>query len=260
VWGIRNVPTWEQMERDDFVLCVYDGIYRYVARLLAKYDNPECAEAIWGINDEGRTWRYMYFLTEPIKIYQPVYEYEGYLQSTYRGFTRIVDARLADIEEDYGSIEEFIKETLQYEGERLPDGLQLATDRSKKVAEDSLQVDDVTHGDIDEAVIPDSEGRKRLVRHVSYERSPKNRRLAIKLHGTTCAVCEFNFDRTYGKDYANGYIQIHHIKPLSEYEGEVDPARDLVPLCANCHAMAHKRTDTVTTIKELKELIEKAKS
>jgi hypothetical protein len=36
VWGIRNVPTWEQMERDDFVLCVYDGTYRYVARLLAK--------------------------------------------------------------------------------------------------------------------------------------------------------------------------------------------------------------------------------
>jgi hypothetical protein len=48
VWGIRNLPTWEQMERDDFVLCVYDGIYHYVARLLAKYDNPECAEAIWG--------------------------------------------------------------------------------------------------------------------------------------------------------------------------------------------------------------------
>ena len=40
VWGIRNVPTWEQMERDDFVLCVYDSIYHYVARLLAKYDNP----------------------------------------------------------------------------------------------------------------------------------------------------------------------------------------------------------------------------
>jgi len=75
------------MERDDFALCVYDGIYHYVARLLAKYDNPECAEAIWGTNDEGRTWRYMYFLTKPIKIYQPVYEYEGYLHSRYQGFT-----------------------------------------------------------------------------------------------------------------------------------------------------------------------------
>jgi hypothetical protein len=53
--GIRNIPTWEQMERDDFVLCVYDSAYRYVARLLAKYDNPDCAEAIWGTNDEGQT-------------------------------------------------------------------------------------------------------------------------------------------------------------------------------------------------------------
>jgi hypothetical protein len=31
----------------------------------------------------------MYFLTKPIKISQPVYEYEGYLHSRYQGFTRI---------------------------------------------------------------------------------------------------------------------------------------------------------------------------
>jgi predicted HNH restriction endonuclease len=30
-------------------------------------------------------------------------------------------------------------------------------------------------------------------------------------------------------------------------------------LCANCHAMAHKRRETVTPIEELKELIDKAK-
>jgi hypothetical protein len=260
VWGIRNVPTWEQMERDDFVLCVYDGIYHYVARLLAKYDSPEYAEAIWGTNDEGQTWRYMYFLTEPIKIYQPVYEYEGYLHSRYQGFTRIADARLREIEEDYGSIEEFIKETLQHEGEGLPGGLQSGTDPIEKIAEDSLLVDDVTHGHIDEKVVPDTEGRKRLAQHVFYERSQKNRRAAIRIHGTTCAVCGFDFDETYGENYADGYIQIHHIKPLSEYEGEVNPETDLVPLCANCHAMAHKRRDTVTTIEESKALIEKASS
>src|SRR5215213_6126664 len=201
----------------------------------------------------------MYFLTKPIKIYQPVYEYEGYLHSRYQGFTRIADARLDEIEKDYGSIEEFIKENLQYEGEGLPGGLQSGTDPSEKIAEDSLQVDDVTHGEIDEKVVPDSEGRKRLVQHVSYERSQKNRREAIKIHGTTCAVCTFNFDETYGEDYADGYIQIHHIKPLSEHEGEVDPETDLVPLCANCHAMAHRRRATVTSIEELKELVEKAK-
>ena len=201
----------------------------------------------------------MYFLTKPIKIYQPVYEYEGYLHSRYQSFTRIADARLDEIEKDYGSIEEFIKETLQYEGEGLPGGLQPRTDPSEKIAEESLEVDDVTHGEINEKVVPDREGRERLGQHRTYERSPKNRRIAIKIHGTTCAVCEFDFDETYGKDYAGGYIQIHHIKPLSEYEEEMDPETDLVPLCANCHAMAHRRRDTVTSIEELKELIEKAK-
>jgi 5-methylcytosine-specific restriction endonuclease McrA len=57
----------------------------------------------------------------------------------------------------------------------------------------------------------------------------------------------------------HGYIQIHHIKPVSEYEGEVDPETDLVPLCANCHAMAHRRRVTVTSIDDLKALIENAK-
>jgi predicted HNH restriction endonuclease len=140
----------------------------------------------------------------------------------------------------------------------LPVGLQPGSSHSEKIAEESLQVDDVTHGEITEKVVPDREERERLSQHVTYERSPKNRRLAIQIHGTTCAVCKFNFDETYGKDYADGYIQIHHIKPLSVYEGEVVPETDLVPLCANCHAMAHRRRATVTSIEELKELIEMA--
>jgi predicted HNH restriction endonuclease len=73
-------------------------------------------------------------------------------------------------------------------------------------------------------------------------------------------VAGVQYSETYGKDYADGYIQIHHIKPLSKNEGEVDPRTDLVPLCANCHTIAHRRRDTVTSIEELKSLmIEKAK-
>lgn len=36
----------------------------------------------------------------------------------------------------------------------------------------------------------------------------------------------------------------------------MDPATDLVPLCANCHAMAHRRRTTVTSIEEIRALIE----
>ena len=38
-------------------------------------------------------------------------------------------------------------------------------------------------------------------------------------------MCGFDFDETYGEDYTDGHIQIHHIKLLSEYEGEVSPKR-----------------------------------
>jgi predicted HNH restriction endonuclease len=136
----------------------------------------------------------------------------------------------------------------------------LAPNRSKEVAESSLQVDDITHGTVDEKAIPETEGRERIVQHVVYERSRKNREMTIKIHGTVCQVCGFDFDDVFGRDHANSYIEIHHVRPLSEHEGEVDPATDLVPLCANCHRMAHRRRTTVTSIEELKELIEKAKS
>lgn len=256
--GVRNIPNWKAMERGDYVLCMYGNTYHYVARVLAKYNNERFARRVWGEDEGGETWEYMYFLTEPLEVERHVSEFEGYLNAVYRGFTRISDDRLDAILDDYGSIEGLIKEILDYQDEGLPTQLMLAPDRSEEIAVSSLQVDDVAHGKVDEKVIPDSEGRKRIVQHVDYERSRKNREMAIKIHGTVCQVCGFDFDEVYGRDYADSYIEIHHVRPLSEYEGKVDPATDLVPLCANCHRMAHRRRITVTPIDELRVLIEEA--
>ena len=82
--------------------------------------------------------------------------------------------------------------------------------------------------------------------------------MAIKLHGTRCQACGFDFDEFYGRDQAGSYIEVHHVKPLSEHEGEVDPASDLVCLCANCHRMAHRRRTSVNSIDELRIMIEEA--
>lgn len=44
----------------------------------------------------------------------------------------------------------------------------------------------------------------------------------------------------------SGIIHVHHLKPLHESIGIgiVDPSRDLVPVCPNCHAVIHsKRND-----------------
>lgn len=68
------------------------------------------------------------------------------------------------------------------------------------------------------------EGARLQVLVNAYERNPEARRQCIKAHGTACCICGFIFGAVYGPE-AEGYIHIHHIKPLSEIGGEyvVDP-------------------------------------
>ena len=73
-----------------------------------------------------------------------------------------------------------------------------------------------------------------------YEHSPDARRICIAHHGTSCAACGFSFEIAYG-DLGRDFIPVHHLVPVSQLDSNyvLDPVTDLVPLCANCHAMAH---------------------
>jgi len=52
-----------------------------------------------------------------------------------------------------------------------------------------------------------------------------------------------------------GFIEVHHMKPLSSIDEEVvvNPETNLVPLCSNCHRMLHRKQDGVFFVEELKE-------
>lgn len=84
------------------------------------------------------------------------------------------------------------------------------------------------------------EGAARVISVNAYERNPKARARCIEHHGYKCAVCQFDFADFYG-DIGRDFIHVHHIVPLGETKGEykVNPVKDLVPVCANCHAMIH---------------------
>lgn len=114
-----------------------------------------------------------------------------------------------------------------------------------------------TSGNSYSTFTPDSEGRKLLQNHIRYERSLKNRAEALKIHGNTCCVCGFNFDKFYGIQLASNYIEMHHIKPLYNYNGLIDPKTDLVPVCANCHRMLHRYRNKILSIDELKNILNK---
>jgi 5-methylcytosine-specific restriction protein A len=89
-----------------------------------------------------------------------------------------------------------------------------------------------------------------------YERNPINRRNAIRIHGTVCQGCGFDFEKVYG-EIGKDYIEVHHIKPLYEGGGSVpiNAETDLICVCANCHRMIHRRKDKVLSLKELQKLL-----
>ena len=102
------------------------------------------------------------------------------------------------------------------------------------------------------------EGIPRWRVHRTYERSSRNRARAILHHGNSCLGCGFSFDAVYTHKHAKGFIEVHHRRPLSEGPKAIDPAEDLIPLCANCHRMVHRRGDEWLDLEELRRLMAEA--
>ena len=102
-----------------------------------------------------------------------------------------------------------------------------------------------------------TEGKRTVYYTTKYERSSKNREAAIRIHGTKCMICGFDFGQKYG-ELGKGYIEVHHIKPLATLEKEVviNPETDLICVCANCHRMLHRFKNYIVTVEELKYIVD----
>lgn len=99
------------------------------------------------------------------------------------------------------------------------------------------------------------EGSAKTITVNAYERNLEARAKCIEYYGTKCVICDFSFRKFYGF-VGDGYIQVHHLKPLSEIREayEINPIADLRPVCANCHVIIHRRNPPYT-IEEVKEFI-----
>ena len=105
----------------------------------------------------------------------------------------------------------------------------------------------------------EAEGDIFIKRVKKYERSRLNRAACIEIHGTDCKICGFSFGECYG-ELGDGFIHVHHIVPVSEMGGSyiLDPAKDLIPVCPNCHSMLHRRKPVLLP-RELIQILSKDK-
>lgn len=108
---------------------------------------------------------------------------------------------------------------------------------------------------IDDTTFP--EGATMQVTVNKYERSREARRQCIEAHGCYCHVCGLDFAQKYG-ELGEGFIHVHHLVPISTIGEDyvVDPVKDLIPVCPNCHAMLHRgQAGQVLSIEQLRKII-----
>ncbi|NMB46715.1 MAG: hypothetical protein GX998_09945 [Firmicutes bacterium] len=100
------------------------------------------------------------------------------------------------------------------------------------------------------------EGSVQRISVNKFERDRKARAACLRHFGYRCAACGMSFAERYGPE-ARGIIHVHHVVPLSEIgEGySLDPVRDLVPVCPNCHAVIHASGTNVRHVEDVGEML-----
>lgn len=106
--------------------------------------------------------------------------------------------------------------------------------------------------DVYEELLQVSEGRQRLVMHLSRERNraivAAKKSLAESL---ACEICGFDSLVFYGRDYC----EVHHTVPIAELDEEtMTRLDDLSIVCANCHRILHLNSPPMT-MDELRRLV-----
>lgn len=132
--------------------------------------------------------------------------------------------------------------------------------------EREITVEEVDTHPADFPMLDVVEGRLIETSTSRYERNPVARQVCLQYyrrlhHGRLyCEICGFDFERQYGEKFRD-YIHVHHRNPLASFDGEhpVDPINELIPICPNCHAVAHQKTPPYTPA-EIREMLNKTNS
>lgn len=103
------------------------------------------------------------------------------------------------------------------------------------------------------------EGAAETVLVNAYERDRRCRVACLAHYGPACFICGMTFGDVYGAEFA-GRIHVHHLDPVSTLGGgrEVDPVKDLRPICPNCHYVAHLRIPPHTP-EEIRAFLKRAR-
>jgi hypothetical protein len=104
------------------------------------------------------------------------------------------------------------------------------------------------------------EGAKLVQIHQLRERSPaliekKKADFSAKNGGRVfCELFQLDFSQVYPAALGNGFIEVHHVWPLSSTDlPRCTKLQDLLLICSNCHSMVHRTKEAEANLKMLRD-------
>ncbi|MBA3284734.1 MAG: HNH endonuclease, partial [Nitrosopumilus sp.] len=201
----------------------------------SKTHNKEIAESLWGLDAEGRTWEYMFFIKEGKSIslpYKPeVLEYKP---------NHIVQGALLLSDEKAEAFKEYIEKnegTTFNETDVEPSEEEEAVFHRKikdpaTVEEAESEIERVANEIKDQPVREKIKVAKMLVRNPKFARLVKER---VKY------ICEICGVKPFMQKNGLPYAEAHHKSELAKTK--IDNPKDMICVCPTCHKVIHFGTN-----------------
>lgn len=250
VWGF--VPTlkdkprkeWLDLSKGDLVLFYANKQFYYAAFVHSKIHNPELAKELWGIDGEGRTWEYVYFIKEGKQIQMPydptVLGYaEGHI---VRGAVLLREDK-SDMMKEYMQIsegeildEDKVEPTIK---DKVDFAKRVREPRTAEEAEEEIKS---ISKDLSRRPV-----KERVVTAKMLARNPKFSRLVKERVNYECEICGA---KPFLQKTRLPYAEAHHIHELAK--SRIDSPEYMICVCPTCHKVLHYGDDKA--LKERKKI------
>jgi hypothetical protein len=234
----RHLATWNRIDPGDWLAFSIGGRFRLAARIYARLNSPELADAIWPPDGEAGSYQYMSFFDAltPIDVSaRSMSDALGYGASyIYRGFSVPSAEAQAHVVSRNGGVESFLN---------VLAGELAVVSTLAEGAPGPNYVSALSEFDTDEAGARLEDGLRELMKNgppdlaeALIRRAKRDRKLVQKLkelYAGECQRCTFTFTKADGKRYAEGA----HINRIADRLPGIDSPDNIVVLCANCHRL-----------------------
>ena len=234
--------SWSNLKEGDLVFFYGKKQFFHLAIVHFKLHNQEIAKELWQVDDQGRTWEYMYFIREDKSIQLPydpsiLIRADGEQYSSkhiVRGAQLLTD-RNAIVMKSY--LEE--KEGTSLDEDNIDPTYEEEVSFYKKVKE-PLTIKEAE--DVIKKIALEAQGKpvKEKVKIAKMlVRNPKFSRLVKERAGYICEICG---EKPFMQKNACFYAEAHHKNELAKTK--IDNPEDMICVCPTCHRVIHFGTES----------------